>query len=197
MEEKMLESQGRFKLFNLFSAIWLGDWELYEQIVQELPDEILTDIPFHAHYDKEQVSLWYENYFMIPDQYFVPLYFSHYVKSLKGDEAVKQDLLCLIGMYEEMGFYYPLEKEKYPDHIGCTTAFFTATIRAEIKAYQKQDHEDLLTLNKLQLKIYNDYIHPNLVGVLKGAKNKIQDPFFNEFISYFQDMLESEFQAVS
>lgn len=189
MEVSIEERYGNMTLMNIFTSVWLGDWDLYDELFINMPDEIKNQFPFQSHYDREQVALWHENYFAIPGDFFVPPYYTAYQENQENMEEWKHSLLGLIGMYEKFGFYYPLEKEKYPDHIGCMTAFISSSIDAQIKAYHSRDFESITLLDKVQEEMLINYIEPTLLPLLNVAENKIEHPFFKEFLRFYKGNL--------
>lgn len=197
MEPTLEELYGKMALSNILSSVWLGDWKRYEDIFSTMREDVQMNFPFHQHYDREQVKQWYENHFFIPGDYFVSPYFSSYSIGESGDEdARKKDLLCLIGMYEKTGFYYPLEKELYPDHMGCLVAFWGSVIQEQIKASQTGDEEYVKKLAELEGEILNQYILPVLNPLRNHADPKISHSFFKEFLDFFALTLDHHIIAV-
>ncbi|MCF6092485.1 molecular chaperone TorD family protein [Microaerobacter geothermalis] len=191
MNEKLEEVYGKRLICNLFTQIWFGNWKEYETIFREIPASLRDQFSFHKHYEREEVSLWYENYFLIPGKYYVPPYISFYAKKLNEDtEKFKQELLCLIGVYEKVGFYYPIEKEEFPDHIGILTAFLTASIQEEIKAIENGDQKLAQQIKNLQQQVIEKYILPYLEEFKHYSKTKIHHLFFTKFIEFYCSMLE-------
>lgn len=185
------ERYGKLALANILSAVWFGDWDRYEKIFNEMPDEIKAEFPFHQFYHREQVKLWYDNHFYIPGDYFVSPYFSSYTSEEKDEDTRRQDLLCLIGIYEKTGFYYPLEKERYPDHLGCLTSFISSALQEEIKALQDGDSDYYGKLVGLEDDIRNNYIVPVLQPLMEQSNKKIDHLFFKTFIKFYaQTMIE-------
>lgn len=193
MTNSVEETYGKLALWNILSHIWMGDWDNYETIFEEIPSQMKDAFPFHKHYKKEDVSLWYDNYFVIPGDYFVSPYHSSYTSG-GGDaiEQTKKDLLCLIGLYERVGYFYPLEKEIYPDHFGSLTGFLVSAVREEIQALQNKDEELAEEMRKLQNEVLDKYIRPVLRKFRKEADSKITQPFFREFVDYYQQVMEDE-----
>lgn len=187
------ELKGRLALANIMSVIWLGDWERYETIFAELPETLKNEFPFHSFYDREEVEIWYDNHFFIPGSFFIPPYFSSYYSQNKGaaDES-KTSLLCLIGHYEEMGFYYPLENNLYPDHLGCLMVFISSILQEQIKAVQDLDQELFAKLHALKNEIVMEYLYPILQPLQKYAENRVKHPFIKEFLNYFCQAAEKE-----
>src|SRR5690625_830800 len=90
------ETYGQVLLSQLFTHIWFGDWDEYEETVNQLPADLLKEFPFHQYYERKETEQWHDNYFSIPGIYFVPPYLSSYQgKSEKEEVQAKQDLLCL------------------------------------------------------------------------------------------------------
>lgn len=180
------EVYGNLLLNELMTSIWFGDWDQYEEIMSQLPENLLEEFPFHQYYNREEISLWYDNYFKIPGAYFIPPYLSSYNdRSAEAQEKSRQDVLCLIGEYEKFGFYYPLDQDQFPDHFGSITAFITATLKEEIKAIQANDDELILQLNKLKQQMYVSYLAKGIFNMTEHAKGKVEDQFFQEFLTYY------------
>ncbi|MFG6117577.1 molecular chaperone TorD family protein [Halobacillus sp. MO56] len=185
------ERNGQLVLTQLFTHIWFGDWDKYETILKQFPDEIKDSFPFHQYYNREDVELWYENYFSIPGVYFIPPYVSSYTE--KTEEAMdrsRQDLLCLIGTFENMGFYYPIEKGEFPDHIGSLTAFLSAASAEEVKADQDGNMELAQELHQAQVDMYQSHMKQGLKKIAKHSKRKLEDPFFASFIPYYLETMK-------
>ncbi|WP_284139152.1 MULTISPECIES: molecular chaperone TorD family protein [unclassified Virgibacillus] len=190
------EAYGKQLLSHIFTHIWLGDWDKYEETMQQLPDQLALEFPFHKHYDRESTALWRDNYFSIPGDYFIPPYLSTYQdKSEEDDQEAKQSLLCLIGAFDRIGFYYPLEKEEFPDHIGSITAFIAAATNEEVKAIQANDEELLQQLQNVQHEMYQDHLAPALQALWKTNHQKLSDPFFQAFLPYYMDQMEALVQV--
>ncbi|MGD8188674.1 molecular chaperone TorD family protein [Brevibacillus ginsengisoli] len=180
------EVQGSLALTNILSAIWLGDWERYETIFKEMPEALQSEFPFHPFYNRKEVEIWYDNHFCIPGAFFIPPYISSY-SSQNGAavEESKKNLLCLIGHYEKMGFYYPLETNRYPDHVGCLLAFISSLLQEEIKAAQSLDKELSKELGALKRELLGGILYPILAPMQKYAENRVKHPFIKEFLNYF------------
>ncbi len=192
------EQYGQLVLINILSCIWLGEWDRYEELFQNMDDKLKENFPFHSHYDQEDVKLWYENYFFIPGDYFVSPYFSSYIKKGHDEhEERKKDLLCLIGLYEKTGFLYPLEKEIYPDHFGCITAFLGSLIQESIKADVEKDEEYKRKLAELKQFVICNYILPILPTLQKNALTKVKHSFFKEFLSFYIKMMQEDWQEAA
>lgn len=184
------ETYGKLVLTQLFTHVWFGDWDRYEEAIKQLPAELTNAFPFHKHYDREETALWHENYFSIPGPHFVPPYLSSYTEKTEGEqEKAKQDLLYLIGAFDKVGFYYPLEKEEFPDHIGSLTAFIAAAAKEEIEATKAKDAELATQMNDLQKEIYDSYLRIAINQLWGRYSDHIKDPFFKEFIPFFQSSM--------
>ncbi len=193
MEMSKEERYGQLVLTNILSCVWLGEWDRYEETFRNMDKELIKNFPFHTYYRREEVSLWYENHFLIPGDYFVSPYFSSYIKKGHDEhEERKKDLLCLIGLYEKIGFLYPLEKEIYPDHFGCITAFLSSVIQESIKADAEKDEEYKSKLTELNHYIIGRYIFPILQVLKKNAEPKIKHPFFKEFLNFYIQIMTEE-----
>ena len=180
------ETYGQVLLSQLFTHIWFGNWDEYEETVNQLPADLLKEFPFHQYYERKETEQWHDNYFAIPGIYFVPPYLSSYQgKSEKEEVQAKQDLLCLIGTFDKLGFYYPLEQEELPDHFGSLTAFITAAASEEVKALEKGDRELAGQLRESQHEMYHTYLEPGIEKLWERNKGKLTDPFFKEFIPYY------------
>lgn len=189
MQYTLEETYGKLLLTQLFTHVWFGHWDRYEESIEQLPGELIEAFPFHAYYQREETKLWHDNYFSIPGDYFIPPYLSSYNNST-DQEKVKQDLLCLIGAYDKVGFYYPLEQDEFPDHIGSLTAFITAAANEEIKAMEKDDFELAKQMNQLQVDIYYSYLEPTINKLWDNNKDKINDSFFKTFIPFYINAME-------
>ncbi len=186
------ETYGRLMLANLFTQVWIGDWEGYEKTFSSIPEEIKVEFPFHSHYNREEVPMWHENQFSIPGDYFISPYMSsYYGKDEEEVDKAKQDLLCLIGMFEEMGFYYPLDKGEYPDHIGSLTAFLTAAIQEEAEALKAEDIEKAEKLRNLQKETYEKYMKPGLAKLEQVVEKRASHPFIKKFVPFYCTALET------
>lgn len=193
MKEMTEERYGKLALANILASIWLGDWERYESIFTEMPEYLHGQFPFHRHYNREQAELWHENHFFIPGEYFISPYLSSYTQSGNdGYEKRRSDLLCLIGLYDKTGFYYPLEKEIYPDHIGCMTLFLGTVIKECINAETAKDEEYLAELAELERHMLDQYIIPILHPLKNNAESKIEHPFFKEFLAFYIQVMKEE-----
>lgn len=185
------ETYGKLVLCELFTSIWLGKWDNYEKIIAQVPEELVEEIPFHEHYEREETSLWYDNYFQIPGAYFIPPYLSSYHgQSGEEQERARQDVLCLIGEYEKFQFYYPLEEDVFPDHFGSVTGFITAILKAEVEAEQKEDLELSNQLKAIQRNIYTSYMKKGIKEMLEHAKGKVNDRYFQEFLYFYSESME-------
>ncbi|UAC48775.1 molecular chaperone TorD family protein [Bacillus aquiflavi] len=191
------ECSGKLALANILSSIWFGDWEHYEEIFKQMPKKVKKQFVFHRYYNREQVKLWYENHFFIPGDYFVPPYFSSYVLNDCKKEKKKENLLCLIGIYEKTGFYFPLEKEYYPDHFGCLTAFLSSVLQEQIKAINLNETVYFKQLRKLEEKMLIEYIIPVLQPLSNYAKGKIRHRFFQEFLTFFNETMRNEWSSAA
>ncbi|MFO1443326.1 molecular chaperone TorD family protein [Bacillus sp. Bva_UNVM-123] len=184
--QTMEELKGSLALANIMSVIWLGDWERYENIFAEMPIELREQFPFHQYYTHDEVAIWHENHFFIPGEYFISPYFSSYTSNRGQDvEERRKSLLCLIGHYEKMGFYFPLEKQLYPDHTGCIMVFLSSLLQEQIKAKHDADEELYFQLDELKSEILTDFIEPILSQLQKNSLNNAKHPFINEFLQYF------------
>ncbi|NBJ68711.1 MULTISPECIES: molecular chaperone TorD family protein [Clostridia] len=191
MFETQVETYGKLVLTQLFTHIWYGDWDKYEQIVNQLPKNLVDQFSFHTFYAREETKIWHENYFSIPGKYFIPPYMSSYRGKSENEEVdTKQDLLCLIGVYEKMGFYYPIEREAFPDHIGSLTAFITATLKEEMAALEEGDGNLANQLTNVRKELYDHYLVPCLNAIWRQHQNKFSDPFFRAFIPYYIETME-------
>lgn len=181
---------GQLALTNILASVWLGDWDRYEEIFAQLTEEMKEHFQFHSHYEREDVTLWHENYFNIPGDYFVSPYYSSYTIKKDGGEEGKRNLLCLIGMYERLGFYFPLQQDLYPDHIGCLTTFLAAVLQEKIKAAELEDRELFDQLTSLEREIVKKYIIPVSVGMKHLGSTRMQNPFFEQFLPFYVDVMK-------
>lgn len=193
MNDSLEVKNGIQALTNILSSVWLGDWEQYEKILADMPAELKAELPFHSYYDREEVDLWYQNHFFIPGDHFVSPYFSTYSAQEKGNnEETNKELLCLIGIYEKVGFYYPLEKKIYPDHIGSLNVFLASIMREEITAEKNGDNDYVKQLLELRDEIISKYVLPLQRGLKKAAQNKINNLFLVNFIDFYSDFIEKD-----
>ncbi len=187
------ELKGSLVFANIMSVVWLGDWDRYEKIFVEMPTELREQFPFHQYYSREDVAIWHENHFFIPGEFFISPYFSSYSSNNGEDvEERRKSLLCLIGIYEKMGFYYPLEENLYPDHFGCIMVFLTSLLQEQIKARQASDEQLYQKLADLKNEVFHEYIQPILSSLQKTALNNVKHPFLHEFLQYFCSTLSKE-----
>src|SRR5690625_1005996 len=185
------ETYGKLLLSQLFTNIWLGEWDKYEQTISQLPTKISSNLPFHMHYDPREVKLAYENYFVIPGEFFIPPYVSaYYDKSEEEQQIARQDLLCLVGAYEKVGYYYPIEIDELPDHVGSITGFITALLQEKIKAYDQGDQQLIKDIKHLQREVYDDYLKVALEKIEQYYTRKIDDQFFEHFLPFYKETLE-------
>lgn len=185
------ETYGKLLLIQVYTHIWYGDWDQYEQMIEQIPQKISHSLPFHPFYDRKEVSLAYDNYFVVPGDYFIPPYISTYRgQTEEAQQEARQNLLCLVGAFEKVGFYYPLEKDKFPDHIGSITAFIAALLHEEIKAYEQGNAELVESLQNLQKEVYEDYLHLALKRLWKHHEQTLDDPFFKHFLPYYMETVE-------
>lgn len=192
MDNRIELLQGKNVLTNILSSIWLGEFDKYEEIFNNLPDENKVEFPFHEHYERDEVKLWHENYFYIPGNYFVSPYFSSYRQSEKDEIRRRQDLLCLIGLYEKLGFYYPLEKSLYPDHFGCILTFINSIIGEQIKALEENDEQLYEQLVRLEMETSGQYIFSIKRSLREESDKKISHAFFKEFLNFFDEIMTEE-----
>lgn len=191
MSTAQIEIYGKLVLSQLFTHIWYGDWEKYEETIGHLPAEMTDNLPFHQFYEPKDVKLAHENFFVIPGDYFIPPYVSsYYGKTEEEQQIARQDLLCLIGAYEKVGYYYPIENDELPDHIGSITGFLTALLQEEIKAYERGDQQLVKEVKQLQREVYHDYLKFALEKMEQSYKQKVDDQFFEHFLLYYKEILE-------
>lgn len=188
----MEELYGKLTVANLLTYVWFGDWDNYEKTIAAIPESVRNELSFHSFYNRSEVDLWHDNHFFIPGSHFVSPYFSSYVQEGQDVESRKKDLLCLIGLYEKIGFFYPLDQGRYPDHFGCLTAFLSSLFQEEIKAYQEGDSELLAQLMELEFDVLHRYILPVMGPLLTDANQKINHPFFKEFLSFYAGVFDYE-----
>ena len=172
----MEERYGKLAIANILTSIWFGEWDRYEEFMKEVPESMQDELSFHSFYKRDEVQLWHDNHFFIPGDHFVSPYFSSYPKNGEDEEARKQDLLCLIGLYEKTGFYFPLEQNHLPDHFGSMTAFLSSVLQAEIKAEQEGDSEYLQKLENIEAEVLTQYIKPVIKPMLESAEAKVKHP---------------------
>ncbi|WP_019153175.1 molecular chaperone TorD family protein [Robertmurraya massiliosenegalensis] len=184
------EQSGLLVLTNILATVWLGDWDRYEKIFEQMPSKMKGDFPFHAHYERESVTLWHENHFQIPGDYFISPYYSSYTNKKDGGEEGKSNLLCLIAMYEKLGFYYPLERNLYPDHIGCLTTFLGSILKEKIVASKEKDEELYDLLSNLEEEVVSKYINPLIKQMSQIRFDNIQHLFFENFLQFSSDIIQ-------
>ncbi len=185
----MEERYGKLSLLNIMTNIWLGEWDKYEEIMEEIPQAVKTELPFHSSYNREVVPLWHDNHFFIPGDHFISPYFSSYTQEIEEEETRKMNLLCLISLYEKTGFLYPLEIDRFPDHIGCLTAFLSSVMKEQVAAIQEDDFVYLQHLEELENKFLKQYIQPLINTLLKQANKKVSHSFFKEFLKFYADIM--------
>lgn len=191
MLDTIEETYGKLVLIQLFTHVWFGDWDRYEESIEKLPNDLIEAFPFHKFYDRKETELWHDNYFSIPGPYFIPPYLSSYASKADEDqEKTKQELLYLIGAFDKVGFYYPLEMGEFPDHIGSLTAFISAAVKEEIKAREAKDNDHAEEMINLQQEIYNSYLGTAIHQLWGSYKDKINDPFFKEFMPFYMNAMD-------
>ncbi|MUV36337.1 hypothetical protein JNUCC1_00139 [Lentibacillus sp. JNUCC-1] len=191
VETTLEEAYGKLLLSDLFTHIWFGDWEAYETAIEQIPEELVMELPFTDHYIREETALWRDNYFQIPGEYFIPPYLSSYFgKDEKEQERARQEVLCLVGDYDKFGFYYPLEQNEFPDHFGSVTAFITAALKSEIKAHEEGDAELASQLHNFRHHIYTTYLQKGIASMMTQCENRVSDPFFKAFLTFYQQSME-------
>lgn len=184
--ESLSEKYGQLLLSQLFTLVWYGNWDEFENTLNRLPSDIQDQFPFYKVYDRTETELWHKNYFEIPGEYFIPPYLSSYEEqTIDAAKNMKEKLLQLISSYENLGFYYELDKETITDHFGSLTAFMTTMIGEEIKAIQQNDNQLVKNLQKIKEEICENYLQPGINKLWDANKHKISDPFFEAFIPYF------------
>lgn len=193
----MEERYGKLAIANIITSIWLGDWNRYEEFMKDIPEFMQDELSFHSFYERDEVQLWHDNHFFIPGDHFVSPYFSSYPKEGEDEEARKQDLLCLIGLYEKTGFYFPLEHDRLPDHFGSMTAFLSSILQAEIKAEQEGNSEYLRQLEEIEADVLNQYIQPVIMPMLETAGSKVKHPFFKDFLSFYADLMGEDWMVAA
>jgi TorA maturation chaperone TorD len=197
VETMMEERYGKLAIANIVTSIWFGDWNTYEEFMKDVPDSIKDELSFHSFYERDEVKLWHDNHFFIPGDHFVSPYFSSYPKEGEDEEARKQDLLCLIGLYEKTGFYFPLEQDVLPDHFGSMTTFLSSILQGEIKAEQEGDHAYLQQLEEIEAEVLHKYIQPVIKPMLAAAESKVKHPFFKEFLSFYGDLMGEDWMEAA
>ena len=193
----MEERYGKLAIANILTSIWFGDWERYEEFMKDVPESMQDELSFHSFYKRDEVQLWHDNHFFIPGDHFVSPYFSSYSKNGEDEETRKQDLLCLIGLYERTGFYFPLEQDRLPDHFGSMTAFLSSVLQAEINSEQEGDSEYLQQLEEIEAEVLTQYIKPVIKLMLANADAKVKHPFFKEFLSFYAEMMSDNWMEAA
>lgn len=185
----MEERYGKLAIANILTSIWFGDWNRYEEFMKDVPESMQAELSFHSFYKRDEVQLWHDNHFFIPGDHFVSPYFSSYTNDSEDEEARKHDLLCLIGLYEKTGFYFPLEQDRLPDHFGSMIAFLSSILQAEINAEQTGDNEFIKQLEEIEMDVLQKYIQPVIKPMLEMADAKVKHPFFKEFLNFYGDLM--------
>ena len=193
----MEERYGKLAIANILTSIWFGEWDRYEEFMKEIPESMQDELSFHSFYKRDEVELWHDNHFFIPGDHFVSPYFSSYPKNGEDEETRKQDLLCLIGLYEKTGFYFPLEKNHLPDHFGSMTAFLSSVLQAEIKAEQEGDSEYLQQMENIEAEVLTQYIKPVIMPMLALSEAKVKHLFFKEFLSFYADLMREDWMEAA
>lgn len=191
LHEEVEEVYGKLLLGELFRCVWFGHWDHYETIISGLPEELIENIPFHQYYDREETALWRDNYFQIPGPYFIPPYLSsYYGESAEDQEEARQEVLCLVGEFDKLKFYYPLEQDEFPDHFGSMTAFITAALKEEVKAIEVGDTELQEQLQEVQQRVYTSYLRKGIQTMRQTCDEEAFEPFFRSFIPFFAESME-------
>ncbi|CEG29249.1 molecular chaperone TorD family protein [Bacillus sp. B-jedd] len=189
------EQQGLIAMADLFTAIWMGEWNTYEDFFQSIPVEFHGELPFHGHYNREEADLWLQNHFSIPGEHFISPYYSSYRAPGQDEEVKRNSLLRLIGMYERTGYYFPLEKEIYPDHIAALTGFAASILKEEAKAAEQEDKEYLDQLGKLKRDVVEIYLAPLVSSIKVAAQGKVNNPFVDQFVLSVSEFVEKDLLA--
>ncbi len=197
VETMMEERYGKLAIANIMTSIWLGDWDTYEAFMNDVPEGMRKGLSFHSLYNRDEVQLWYDNHFFIPGDHFVSPYFSSYTKKNEDEEARRHELLCLIGLYEKTAFYFPLQQDRLPDHFGSMTAFMSSILQGEIKAEQEGDREHLQQLEEIEAEMLTRFIKPVLKPLLENADAKIKHPFFKEFLGFYAELMNEEWEVAA
>lgn len=191
MPIKQVETYNKLILTQLFTNIWYGDWKIYENTLSSLPKERTNNLPFHPFYDPKAVKLAYEKHFVRPGEYFIsPYVSSYYEKNEEKQLKARQDLLYLIGAYEKIDYYYPIEKDELPDHFGSVTGFITALLQQEIKAHEQNDRKLIAEIKQLQRDTYDDYLKAAIIKMEQYFNQMVDNQFFEHFLPYYIEILE-------
>lgn len=189
------EQQGLIAMADLFMAIWLGEWDKYEDFFRSIPEEFHSEFPFHSHYNREEADLWLQNHFSIPGAHFISPYYSSYRAPGQDEEVKRNSLLRLISMYEKTGYYFPLEKEIYPDHIAALTGFAASVLREEAKAAEQGDHEYLEQLGMLKRDVAEIYMAPLVSSIKEAVHGKVKNSFVNAFVLSVSEFVDKDLLA--
>lgn len=191
--ETIDELKGKQFVYGLFSAILLGQFQRYRQMMEELPEEMRAQFPFHQHYDEEEVSLAYDNLFVIPGEFYIPPYYSSYAGSYNDNELeIRENHLCLIGLFERFGFYDPIEQEQLPNHIAMFFSFMQASLALEVKAWTDNDEELAGQAQQLQKRFLDEFLHPWVPMLLSQVQKQEISLFFQKWGNFAQEYLSIE-----
>jgi len=191
MQHTMEETYGKLLLTKLFTHVWFGDWGQYENSIKQFPNGLVDAFPFHPFYDRKITHFWYDNYFLNPGTYFIPLYVSHYITLTNQEkEQTRQDLIQLTKNIDEKDFPHPLDIEKFPDHVGSLTAFIAIAAKKEVEATKAQDNDLAEQMVYLQKHIFESCLEVAIKQLWYYNRDKIQDPFFKEFIPFYLFAME-------
>lgn len=185
------EQLGLLALTNIMSSVWLGDWDTYEAIFEKMDDNLKAYFPFHNEYERENVKLWHDNHFSIPGRFFIPPYYSAYKRKNEHEEEKKKKLLCLIGNYEERGYYFPLQQQLYPDHIGCMIGFIGAIQKEKLRLLDLNEFDEVNSLKELELDVAKNYVWPLLHSIRQ--RGAFKHPFFEKFLDFSLQTFSEEY----
>lgn len=191
--ETIHELKGKQFVYGIFSALLLGQVERYRQVMENLPVDIRRQFPFHQDFEEEKVAAAYDNLFVVPGDYYIPPYYSSYAGQYKDNELeIREHLLCLIGLFERFGFYYPIEQEQLPDHIAMFFSFMQASLALEEKAWTDNDEKLAGQAQQLQKRFLDEFLHPWVPVLLSQVQKQEISPFFQKWGHYAQEYLRIE-----
>lgn len=122
---------GRVALYGLLGRLLLGDWMGVREPAAAAtpPDERLARLlALIRERDAFQIRVEYDNLFVVPGRYYVPLFERYY-----------RDVEDVSALYQQVGFTLPERRGELPDHLGCALGFMQALLREEQAAARRGD----------------------------------------------------------
>jgi len=183
--ESLAEKYGQLLLSQIFTQVWYGNWNEFEETIEQLPTEWQEQFPFYEVYNRKETKSWHEHYFNIPGEYFIPPYLSSYQKEeVQAKESMKNDFYNFIERFDNVDELNVLREEEFSDHIGSLTAFVTIMISLEIKAIQENNDVYMKDLQHIREHFCKKHLKPGVDKLWETYKHKVKDPFFETFIPY-------------